>query len=252
MITRGWVQIQVQESIRARSTTGALRQLILHVVHRALVAHYGVNYAIRCLQACCGVQLLLTKLDLQSTIWEGALCCAHGCSARPDIVSWGGFWDRDHHYWLATQFYEIVDLTIRHSHKHPARSRDDGFQVPAFWWNVEEGLPPTIFYLPEGVVADDAPFENQDDAADMTRFLQVVDDTWEERLRSLKPQQVSFGPLLTGYESWARLAKAGHSWVLVNCRAAEINLPLPPWVAKRLQALSYQNASGGDGTGSDV
>ena len=245
MITTQWLQDQVRLSVDAYATTNPLRQLIFHVVHRALVAHYGGDYSIRCLQSCHAIQTLLGDLGIRSGICEGALCFANGYASLPGHLSWTGFWDKDHHYWLSTSFGEIVDLTIRQSHRHPSRRRRDGFEAPAFWWNIREGFPKTIHYLPAGVLADDARFEDEKDSEDLNRFMLVVRKIWKERLSALKPRQISFPTVLTGRESWDALRDT-NPWVRFNCFVAEREEPCPLWVANRHEALCAQWAAEGN------
>lgn len=247
VISKEWLASQVRESKAGKNTPLPLRQLVLLVVHRALTAHYGGNYSIRCLQASHATQYLLSKLGIVSRIVEGDFCCASAYASIPDAIVWSGFWDKDHHYWVYTEFAEVVDLTIRQSHKHPAKPRKDGFEVPAFWWTVSDGLPPTIHYLPRGVVAAEANYETAEVGYDVERLLRVLDECWTDQLQRLKPRQISFGPLLTGRESWEQLRKAENTWVLVNCLAATTNDPLPPWIAKRnddLLAMWRDNEAG--------
>jgi hypothetical protein len=57
------------------------------------------------------------------------------------------FWDKDHHYWLVSQFGDIIDLTISQLHLHPQKKREDQIPLLPIWWSPLDQLPPLFRYL---------------------------------------------------------------------------------------------------------
>ena len=114
---------QVARSRAQGRTNSLLRRLIYDVVVRSLQAHYGDNYSDRCLQASDGVRQLLQSLGINSGLVHGAACFSQVYAGPPVVVSWGGFWEKDHHVWLMTELNELVDITVSQLHLHRAGSR---------------------------------------------------------------------------------------------------------------------------------
>ena len=232
MISDGHLKEEASRSILTGHTTPFLRELILSVVDHALRNHYADEYSIKCLQSSVAIQALLKHIGIKSDIWIGATCYAK-VSTSDVPRGWNGFWDEDHHVWVTTQFHELVDLTIKEMHKHPART-DDQLPVPALWWDEITSWPSVIKYLPEGRVSIDLPKE---DAEDLEAFQGLVMRTFEDYQATKTPKEVIFQPILMGPRSMNELHAAGNPWVRGSLVFQEMNIPHPPWIARREREL---------------
>lgn len=154
MISQGFLDGEISESREQRRTSLFIRKLTLHVVDAALRQHYGADYPIRCLQASCGIRRVLGSFGIAARLVVGAACFSEVNRKPPVEVSWGGFWDQDHHIWTLTEYDEIVDLTITQLHLHPAKQRCDAVPIPAVWWSPSHRWPSIILYLPEGEIME--------------------------------------------------------------------------------------------------
>lgn len=66
-------------------------------------------------------------------------------------VVWAGCWGRSFHFWAATAFGEVVDLTVSTAHRRRSHDRPEDRPVLSapMLWSAE--LPAFYRYLPEGV-----------------------------------------------------------------------------------------------------
>jgi len=234
MIKAGFIQKQVQKSRRERRTTQFLRRFVFSVVDQALHEHYDKDYPEKCLQSSAAIQSVLSKLGIESKLWTGAACLAQAYKTAPERTGWGGFWGRDHHVWLVTEFMELVDLTISELHLHPASSRRDAEPIPPLWWDEIAEWPRTIRYLPEAPVAPVFQFEEREDTEDMERFKALVLTTIEHYLAERTVEDVAFGPMLEGERSMNSLHDQGHPYVVKTFIVQQLNIPFPPWVQRRM------------------
>jgi hypothetical protein len=182
--------------------------------------------------------LVLKKLGIESKLWTGAACFAVAYKSGVGQTGWGGFWDRDHHVWLVTEFMELVDLTISELHLHPASSRRDAEPIPPLWWDDIAGWPKTIRYLPEGAVAPIFQFETREETEDLERFKARVLATMERYLAERKTEDVAFGPMLEGEHSLNSLYEQGHPYLVKTLIVHQLNIPFPPWVQRRMDELN--------------
>lgn len=238
MIRTGFLQKQVQKSRRDRHTSQFLRRLVFSIVDEALHEHYGKDYPQKCLQASVGIQLVLKKLGIESKLWTGAVCFAQAYKNGLGQTGWAGFWDRDHHVWLMTEFMELVDLTISELHLHPAFSRRDAEPIPPLWWDDISAWPRTIRYLPEGAVAPVFQFETQEEMEDLERFKSLVLKTIEYYLAERKAENVTFGPVLEGEHSLNSLHEQGHPYLVKTLIFHQLKIPFPPWIQRRMVELT--------------
>jgi hypothetical protein len=198
MIRKGFLQKQIQKSRREGRTSPFLRRLVFSVVDQALHEHYGADYPQKCLQSSVGIQLVLGKLGIESKLWMGAACFAQAYRNSPGKTGWAGFWDRDHHVWLVTEFAELVDLTISELHLQPLSRSGDAEPIPPLWWNEISEWPWIIRYLPEGLVSPAFQFETREEMEDVNRFKALVLETLERYMAERRAEDVAFGPMLEG------------------------------------------------------
>lgn len=66
-------------------------------------------------------------------------------------VLWAGCWGENHHFWVATQYGEIVDLNVSVSHRKRAHSNNEHrpkYSPPMLW---AREVPKFYRYQPEGL-----------------------------------------------------------------------------------------------------
>jgi hypothetical protein len=238
MIRKGFLQKQVQKSRRERRTSSFLRRLVFSVVDQTLHDHYGGDYPQKCLQSSVGIQLVLGKFGIESKLWMGAACFAQAYRNSPGKTGWAGFWDRDHHVWLVTEFAELVDLTISELHLHPLSRSGDAEPIPPLWWDDISWWPGTIMYLPEGVVAPVFQFETREEMEDLDRFKALVLATLERYTAERSVENVAFGPVLEGEHSLDTLYDQGHPYLVKTFVVHQSRTPFPPWVRQRMAELT--------------
>ena len=231
MIKPGYIKKQVKKSRQSGFTTSFLKQLVFLVVDQALKEHYQKEYPIRCLQASEGVKMILQSIGINSTLIEGAACFAQPFKYS-DKLTWSGFWDKDHHYWLYTEFSEIVDLAINYLHLHPNQKDDDIIPIPAIWWKVAGYLPHSIWYIP--FTNNFSPLKGGL-AADLVKFKGKVRINMNESLDNCNANDISFSPILTGFDSWNSLLNQGNLWLTKVIACEEEKYPPPQLIQKRYE-----------------
>lgn len=229
MIKESFIKKQVEKAARIGATPPVLRSLVLSLVDQVAQEHYGDQYPLKCLQTAAGIQHVLAAIGIQSRLWCGAVCFAEAFEDVPNI-SWGGFWDQDHHIWVITEFKEYVDLSISQLHRHPRSRRADGIPIPAVWWDDITLWPPVIRYLPDSSVGIGLKGE---DAVDLTRFLQRAEQAFRGLLTQGRVDSIKFGPLLAGPNSMNDLYAQGLPWAVRSYFIQEHSIPFPAWIADR-------------------
>lgn len=229
MIKPNFLKKQINKSRAQRTTAPFLRRLVFTTVDQVAREHYELAYPMKCLQTSAAAKALLENLGIKSRLWMGATCFAEAFE-QGDVI-WGGFWDRDHHVWLVTEFSELVDLSIAQMHQHPNRKRDDGIPVLPIWWDETDQWPDVIRYLPDGPVKIglDDPVE----IADLNIFLTKVRNRFEDLLRLRCVEDVKFGPILADVAMMDSLHKQNHPWLIRAAQFSDRGIPFPPWIQKR-------------------
>jgi hypothetical protein len=192
MSTRRFVKKQVEKSRSTGNTTPFLRRLVLQLADEVLMAYYGPNYHSQCLQGSVAIQAILAELGFKSVIVSGAACFAE---VAPGVLTWGGFWDEDHHVWVVAELGELIDLTISKLHLHPSSSRANFEPIPAVWWDNLDYMPCAFRYLPDtwghvGTLLQ----------ADENELLVQLRANATHRLREFlaegDPSRIAYGPIL--------------------------------------------------------
>ena len=166
-------------------------------------------------------------------MWIGAVCVAEVFD-EPGHASWGGFWDQDHHIWLATEYFEYVDLSISQCHRHPRCRRPDGVPIPALWWSDVTQWPPVIRYLPDSPVAMGLEGE---DALDLARFRAKVMAALDGHIATRTVQDTAFDRILIGVESMNEGFDRGDQWLTRAIVFQDSGVPFPNWIREREQEL---------------
>jgi hypothetical protein len=238
MIKKGFLQKQVQRSRADKRTAPFLRRFVLSIGEEALRGHYGNEWPDKCLQSSHAIQLVLDRLGISSEIWEGAACFAQAYKNAPQEIRWVGFWGEDHHYWLMTEFKELVDLTISQIHLHPEFSRSDGEPIPPVWWNNLSPWLNTIRYLPAGSLSPDSYFENREDEDNQKAFEASVIVTMNRYMASYDVNNVSFGPIIENEDSLNSLYQQRHPAIVKTYGMHQQASPFPPWIEQRIAELT--------------
>ncbi len=96
-----------------------------------------------------GVREALKAFQIQSQVMYGKVAWIE---VLPDQqVLWAGCWGKSFHFWVATQFGEVVDLNVSVAHKQQAHDRPElqaQFSPPMLW---SKEVPAFYRYVPEGV-----------------------------------------------------------------------------------------------------
>lgn len=230
MIDKEFLASQKADSFAGGQTMPALRELVFSIVDQVARQHYGSTYPIKCLQTAAAVKSLLSRLGIKSQLWMGAVCAAE-VFREPGVVAWGGFWDKDHHIWLATEFYEYVDLSISQLHLHPRRRRADAIPMPPLWWSDIGSWPPVLKYLPDTPIQIGLEF--QEDIDDMKAFQAAVDSAFETILQHGDVEKIAFGAILGGPETMNALYEQDNEWVVRALVFQEQSIDFPDWIRDR-------------------
>ena len=236
MISPSNIENHAKISKQTGRTTFLLSQLAFTIVDNVLIAHYGESDCMKCLQSSIGLQMVLSKFGINSILWGDAVCVAEVCSSS-HYLGWGGFWDRDHHVWLISNFNELVDLTISKLYRHPSRSRKDLSQMPAIWWQDISQWPRVIKYMPRGKVK---PLLNIEDSSDLDKFKESISREIDKVLSDGWAQDPIFRPTLYNVDSMNYYLEIGHPWVTKALIFQEKNIPYPSWVIRREKELVAQ------------
>ncbi|MBL1141440.1 MAG: hypothetical protein HND53_05340 [Proteobacteria bacterium] len=230
MIKQGYINKQIKKTFKIGQTTSFIKQFVFSVVDRALRERYGKDYSMKCLQSSYAIQSILSSMGIKSTLYTGGVCFAE-VYKNEEIMNWSGFWDKDHHVWLLTEFREIVDLTICELHLHPSTSRNDVIPIPPLWWNDLDTWPPVIRYLPEGEISIMLP---EDEMEDLEEFKTSVLNDKDNMIRQCDINDVKFSPIMEGVKSINILTENGNPWLCQCIKFQDMNIPFPTWVQNRI------------------
>jgi hypothetical protein len=134
---------QVELSKARGLCTTDLKKVIFTSVSEALQLVYGQEKSMRCVESSVAIKTLLKRLGIESFLIKGSLRTIeilNGGSIRES-----GFWGENHHFWVMSQFAEIVDLTVSYLHLHPASYEKAAIPHPPVWC-FEPDLPPAVQY----------------------------------------------------------------------------------------------------------
>lgn len=230
MIKRAFIEKQVERSKRERRTSSFLRRLIMGVVDRSAFEHYGSSYPTRCIQCSAALSLLLRDLGIRNFLTLGAFCIAEVFSDGSP-PRWGGFWNRDHHVWMNSEFGEIVDLTVSTLHKHPASQKGAALAAPPIWWSDCSRFPAIFRYLPDSPANPD--IADRDGSADLADFLKLVRKRFAETLERSEVAEIARPQILDGFETLQRLLVSGDEWTKAVFAVQQFRVPFPDWIVGR-------------------
>jgi hypothetical protein len=231
-----FLNAQIEKSFADKQTALFLKRLVFHTVDMCAREHYQSAYSLKCLQTSVATQDCLKNLGIRSQLFAGAVCFAQVFKDESIVGIWGGFWDKNHHIWLYTEFDEFIDLSITQHTQHPACTRSDGIAPPAIWWKNVTRWPSVIHYLPDMPIWASA--GNPDGVKDLNAFQAMVSSKFHNVIEALEESQIVFPAILEGMESMHALHEQGHPWLVGAKRFEQRGIPFPEWIQMREAELA--------------
>lgn len=139
------VEEEAKLSLDKRVTTLNLRDYIFSVVDETNLEIFGDKSSFKCAQTALATAFLLSKFGIESVYILGSVCVPK-ISVNLSTMSWHGFWNNDHHYWIMTKFGEIVDLSVAYLHRHPVQ-KTSILEMPPVWIDTNQGVPTCFKYF---------------------------------------------------------------------------------------------------------
>lgn len=139
------IEKEVEISRINRATTLALRDYIFKVIDETNIEVFGERSSLKCAQTALATAFLLSKLGVKTVYILGSICVPK-ISTNLATMDWHGFWGGDHHYWIMTEFGEIVDISVAYLHMHP-QEKLSLLEMPPIWINTNQGVPACFKYL---------------------------------------------------------------------------------------------------------
>jgi len=234
MIKPQFLKKQFQKSIGAQSTAPFLRRFVIRIVDEVAQAHYGAEHPMKCTQTAGAIQVLLAELGIASRLTMGAVCFPKINSAG-HFVGWSGFWEDDHHIWLTTQFYEVVDLSISQQHDHPSTEGEE-MPTPAIWWDQAGGWPPIMRYL-EDTFVDRIALSCPDEQTSYERFVAKVGVAFSSALSERDVKDFTFKQLLMDVDQLNQWTETKHPWATAALFVPEHQVAFPAWIIERQEEI---------------
>lgn len=226
---------EIHRSRVNKKASNELKNFVLSCTHMFLVKHYGVNYSDRCLQSSLGINRILRHFGFNSILLEGGFCMPRTSFERKEL-GWQGFWGEDHHYWILTEFKEIIDLSISLSAQHPAFKNNEPYSPPPIWWQEKRGVPDFMIYLSTQSYGLNGIFELQDpsDNLIMQHYLKDIEDFLNS---SQLTYTSNFDYIFSDMSDFNSGLKRKDPWFL-NCSFhSSIDLPIPKWFEDRMKTF---------------
>ena len=139
------IEEEAKLSRNKKMTTLAFRDYIFSVVDESNLEVFGERSSFKCAQTALATAYLLSKFGIESVYILGSVCVPK-ISTDLSIMSWHGFWNNDHHYWIMTKFGEIVDLSVAYLHMHPMQ-KSAILEMPPVWIDTNQGVPTCFKYF---------------------------------------------------------------------------------------------------------
>ena len=234
MIKESFLKKQINKSKREGKTSHFLKKLVFMVVDQALKDHYGNDRSMKCFQSSLVIQMVLEKIQIESTIIQGAVCVPKVFENSKQF-GWEGFWGDDYHIWLQTEFYEWVDLTIHYLPLHPSNQHNNALlAMPSIWWEDATKSPRIIKYMQElGTIH----VLEESSLNDLEEFKKITNTYFYKVLDTYTVQQIEFAPVLHDLYSMEKLYEKQEPWALKTLEFEKLEFPHPPWIQEREKEL---------------
>ena len=232
------IKRDIEESIGTKGTSDLLKRIVFTIVEKSLIKVYGINYSTKCLQSSIGIQMLLKDFGINSRILCGSVCFSSVRGYNPYQVTWEGFWDKNYHIWIITDFFEIVDLTISQLNVHPATTSKYTHSIPPLWWSPADLFPPIFKYLPDGqanvgLIGEDLNLFEQ--------FKNYVKEFKHKVINGLNINDLNFEVILTGPSALDNLLENGNHWALGSLLISQRAIEFPEWIKNKEKELLYKD-----------
>lgn len=213
-----------------KSCSKELQSYVISTISHFLKKHYSENYSDRCLQASIGIHRMLTYFGISSVLIEGALCVPKVTNGHS--LHWQGFWDHHHHYWLYTEHFETIDLTISQIGIHHAFTGTSA-SPPPIWWTDKRGMPDILTYLPlEQISLQDRTALPEDSENELINdFLNDIESVLSVEKKNY---EVVFKHILNDTYDLAEGFKRDDPWFIQCATHNSYNPPLPKWISERI------------------
>jgi len=233
------LQSEINKSKEYKSTQKLLQDFVFSVVEESLTNVYGENYSIRCLQSSLGIQKILKEFGINSSIQIGSCCFSVVEGTNPYQIVWGGFWDKDHHVWLLSEYFEIIDFTVSKLHLHPFRNgKNLANPIPPIWWAPASIAPPIFKYLPNKLNINLVPKLEEEENNELLRYFDKLDEIKSKKLKLLEEGYVPHEfEALTGIQKLNELYESGNNWLNGSLIIQEQRIPFPDWIIEKEKEL---------------
>lgn len=221
------LRAELEVSRAARATSRFLKVLTFQIVKRALIERFGENYSYCCLQSSVAIKQVLENFGIKSSLIMGGVCLPLVSKGVEFKSGWNGFWDQHHHFWIITEFDEIVDLTIAQINLHPDALGPDCVDPYPVWTSDSKIYSNVFLYLPK-VPGWDGPVDRQ--------FLLSVQGHTDSYVANPSRYLEADMIILEGIKTFNDLFPRDE-WARKTRQALEDRDPLPSWVAKEIQRL---------------
>jgi len=233
VVAKDFLREEFSLSNEQNEITLNLKKAIFCIIHKALVKHYGDNYSVRCLQSTYGIMTIMDYFGVRSVLVEGAACFGLVYGKNPYRITWGGFWNNDHHYWLVSQYGDIIDFTVSQLHLHPAEKYADQIPILPIWWSPIGVAPPIFRYL-QKVFGKPLDMLEAEESAKLKEFNEYILNHIEEG--TLDSNELDKIDILTGPEKFQQLYLQKNTWIHVFIEKHK-ELEWPDWILQREQEL---------------
>lgn len=210
-----------------------LKKVMFCVVSRTLSKVYGENYSTRCLQSSIGIMSIFEMFEIKSLIVEGAVCFATVYGDNPYKFGWSGFWGQDHHYWVMSQFSDIIDLSISQLHIHPSKKISNQTPLLPVWWSPVDVMPSIFRYLPKIYGKAKVGLEGEEKRLleEFKRQLRIEIESGVVNIEDIENTNI-----LTGLHKLDELYVDGNIWIRTVLEINEM-LAFPEWIQKEEKRL---------------
>lgn len=221
------LEAELNASRAVRATSRFLKVLTFKIVKRALTDHFGDNYSYCCLQSSVAIKQVLENFGIKSSLVMGGVCLPVVSKGMEWRSGWHGFWDQHHHFWVVTEFGEIVDLTIAQINLHPNCPGPDCVDPYPVWTNDAKFYSSVFLYLPK-TPGWDGPVDRQ--------FLRSVQSHTDSCVANPSLDKDADMTILEGISTCQALFPRDE-WARKTRQALGDMDPLPSWVANEIQRL---------------
>ena len=228
---------EIEKSKKEKSITPFIKYLIFSILEDSLVEVYGSNYSMKCLQSSIATRELLNDLGFHSKLDYGSCCFSIVRGQYPYNLTWGGFWDKDYHIWVITEYHELVDFTISQMHLHPKLDLQVKIEpILPLWYSPIDTMPSILKYLPQdfNIVVQEK--LSGQDKVDLDSLLALA----KKKLilaRENNQYRMYEKFIIENPSVLEHLLKNGNVWMKGSVMMQQKQIPLPAWIQNKEKEL---------------